>query len=157
MVFKPYFKNQDGPPPLTVNCRRTVRLDEVDVLGIVWHGRYAGYIEDGREEMGRRYGLSYIEFKEAGAVLPIRCLHLDYLIPLKYMERFSVETTLHWHEAARLNMEYRIFNQQGHLATRGYSIQMMVDLDGNLLLEAPAFYRDFQKRWQLGELYDSGD
>lgn len=152
MVFKPYFKNQDGPPPLTVSCRRRVRLEEVDALGIVWHGRYAGYLEDGREEMGRRYGLSYIEFKEAGAVLPLRRLHVDFLKPLRYLEEFTVETVLHWHEAARLNMEYRIYAADGELATRGYSIQMMVDPGGELLLEAPAFYRDFQKRWQAGEI-----
>ena len=152
MVFKPYFKDQDGPPPLTVTCERTVRLDEVDVLGIVWHGRYAGYLEDGREEMGRRFGLSYVEFKEAGAVLPIRALHLDYLWPLRYLEKFMVETTLHWHEAARLNMEYKIYNAEGRIATRGYSVQMMVDLSGNLLLEAPAFYRGFQERWRQGRL-----
>lgn len=152
MVFKPYFKYQDGPAPLTVTCRRTVRLEEVDALGIVWHGRYAGYIEDGREAMGHRYGLSYLEFKEAGAVLPIRTLHVDYLLPLRYLEKFRVETTLHWHEAARLNIEYKIYNGEGRLSTRGYSVQMMVDLNGNLLLEAPSFYRDFQERWRQGRL-----
>jgi acyl-CoA thioester hydrolase len=152
MVFKPYFKYQAGPPPLTVNCQRRVRLEEVDALGIVWHGRYAGYLEDGREEIGRRYGLSYVEFKEAELVLPIRTLHVDYLAPLRYLETFTVETTLHWHEAARLNMEYKIYNQNGELTTRGYSVQMMVDLAGGLLLEAPLFYRDFQRRWQAGEI-----
>ncbi len=152
MVFKPYFKPQDGPPPLTVTVRRTVRLEEVDALGIVWHGRYAGYLEDGREEMGRLYGLSYLEFKAAGTVLPIRTLRVDYLSPLSYLENFRVECALHWHEAARLNMEYKIFNQAGRLVTRACSVQMMVDLAGNLLLEAPDFYRDFQKRWQEGRL-----
>lgn len=152
MVFKPYFKSQPGgPPPLSATCRRVVRLEEVDALGIVWHGRYAGYLEDGREEIGRLFGLSYLEFRAAGAVLPIRTIHIDYLAPLKYLERFTIETSLHWHEAARLNMDYRIYNQGGELATRGYTVQMMVDLEGVLLLEAPAFYRAFQERWRQGE------
>ncbi|MDR2947157.1 MAG: acyl-CoA thioesterase [Candidatus Adiutrix sp.] len=149
-MYKPYFKNQDGPPPLRVTCRRLARLEEVDALGIVWHGRYPSYLEDGREEMGRRFGLSYEEFKAAGAVLPIRTLHVEYLAPLRYREEFVVETSLHWHEAARLNMEYQIRNAAGQLATRGYSVQMMVDLSGGLLLEAPAFYREFQQRWREG-------
>ena len=156
MVFKPYFKSQGGPPPLTVTCGRVVRLEEVDALGIVWHGRYAGYLEDGREEIGRRFGLSYLEFKEAGAVLPIRTLHMEYLKPLRYLDHFVVETALHWHEAARLNMDYKIYDAEGQLATRGYSVQMMVDLAGNLLLEAPAFYRDFQERWRRGEFGSCG-
>ncbi|MDR1656995.1 MAG: acyl-CoA thioesterase [Deltaproteobacteria bacterium] len=156
MVYKPYFKYLDGPPPLSVSCRRMVRLEEVDVLGIVWHGRYAGYFEDGREEIGRQFGLSYIEFKQAGALLPIRTLHVDYLLPLHYLETFDLETTMHWHEAARLNIEYKIFNSERRLTTQGYSVQMMIDLEGNLLLEAPAFFRDFQKRWRLGELTPCG-
>ena len=106
MVFKPYFKNQDGPPPLTVSCRRRVRLEEVDALGIVWHGHYAGYLEDGREERGRRYGPSYIEFKEAGADQLLRHPHVAFLNPLRYLEDLTVESFLRWHEAAPLTIEY---------------------------------------------------
>lgn len=152
MVFKPYFKNQDTIPPLTVSCERVVRLEEVDALSIVWHGRYPSYLEDGREEMGRQFDFGYLAFKEAGTLLPIRTLHIDYLAPLHYLEKFTVETILHWHEAARLNMEYKIYNHDGQLTTRAYSIQMMVGLSGELLLEAPAFYRAFQKRWEKGEI-----
>lgn len=155
-MFKPYFKAKGGPPPLSVTCQRTARLEEVDALGIVWHGRYPSFLEDGREEMGRRFGLSYGEFKAAGAVLPIRSLTLDYLLPLRYREEFVVETTLHWHEAARLNMEYCLRNAGGQVTTRGCSVQMMVDLSGTLLLEAPAFYREFQRRWREGRLSPCG-
>lgn len=151
-MHKPYFKDQGGPPPLSVRCRRRVRLEEVDVLGIVWHGRYAGYLEDGREELGRRYGLSYLDFREAGVVLPLRTLHLDYLIPLRYLEEFEVESLLHWHEAAKLNIEYLLYNQEGQLASRAYSVQLMVDLSGVLQLEPPPFYLEFRRRWQEGLL-----
>lgn len=69
MRHKPYFKPQGGPGPLHMVCQRTIRLDEVDVLGIVWHGRYPSFLEDGREEMGRLFGLSYLDFKQAGVLL----------------------------------------------------------------------------------------
>ncbi|MDR1922328.1 MAG: acyl-CoA thioesterase [Candidatus Adiutrix sp.] len=151
-MFKPYFRDGGGPPPLSVVVERAARLEETDLLGIVWHGRYAGYLEDGREAFGRRYGLSYLEFRAAGAVLPIRILHLEYLAPLKYLEAFAVEATLHYNEAARLDMEYKIVNQKGETVTRGYSVQMMVGLDGVPLLEAPPLYLNFQKRWREGLL-----
>ena len=152
MPAKPYFKNKDIVPPLTVWCERVVRLEEVDALSIVWHGRYPSYLEDGREEMGRRFKVGYMEFKDAGVLLPIRTLHIDYLKPLTYLEKFSVETIFHWHEAARINMEYKIYNQEGQLTTSAYSVQMMVDFSGGLLLEAPAFYHNFQQSWQRGEI-----
>lgn len=152
MVYKPYFKDQGGPTPLKAESSRTVRLDEVDALGIVWHGRYASYLEDGREAIGRLYGLSYLEFHAAEVLLPIKTIHIDYMRPLKYLDKFTVETSLHWHEAARINMSYEVYGPDGHLSTRGWSVQLMVDLNGELLLEAPHFYRDFQKNWLDGML-----
>ena len=151
-MLKPYFKDQDGPAPLTVSCRRVVRLEEVDALGIVWHGRYPSYFEDGREDLGRRFGLGYTAFKAAGVVMPIRRLTVDYLSPLKYLDEMTIETALHWNEAARMNIPYRILGPDGRLVTSGATVQLMVGLDGGLLLEAPAFYLDFQARWREGRL-----
>ena len=38
---RPYFPfKQDAPEPLRAIVRRRVRFEEVDPLGIVWHGRY---------------------------------------------------------------------------------------------------------------------
>lgn len=150
--MKPYFKDQDGPPPLRVSCRRVVRLEEVDALGIVWHGRYPSYFEDAREELGRRFGLGYTAFQAVGVILPIRSLTVDYLSPLKYLEEMTIEAALHWHEAARLNIAYRILGPDDRLVTSGATVQLMVDPNGGLLLEAPAFYLDFQARWREGRL-----
>lgn len=45
---------------LTERFEQRVRFDEVDSLGIVWHGHYVKYLEDGREAWGRKYGLTYL-------------------------------------------------------------------------------------------------
>ena len=45
---------------LTERITTRVRFDEVDALGIVWHGNYVKYLEDGREAWGRKYGIPYM-------------------------------------------------------------------------------------------------
>ena len=35
-----------------------VRFNETDVLGVVWHGNYIKFFEDGREAFGREHGIS---------------------------------------------------------------------------------------------------
>lgn len=150
MVAKAYFKDHGGPAPIKETVTRTVRLEEADLLGIMWHGRYPSYLEDGREELGRRHGIGYLDFKDAGVALPIKTLHFDYLHPLRYTEEVMIETMLHWHEGARLNMEYNLFNGEGRLACTAYSVQMMIDFSGRVLLEVPLFYREFQRRWRGG-------
>ena len=43
-----------------------VRFSEVDSLQIVWHGHYIEYMEEAREAFGKKYGLSYLDWKANG-------------------------------------------------------------------------------------------
>jgi len=150
---KPYFKMRpDQPSPLRRTVTRTVRFEEVDALGIVWHGRYPSYIEDARAALGAAYGVGYLDLYRQGVLAPIRKMHLDYFKPLVFEETFSVEGIFHWSEAARLNYEFVLRNAAGEVTTTGYSVQMLMDNEHNLLLAPPDFYQDFLRRWQKGEL-----
>lgn len=62
-MMKPYFPAREGdPPPLRAQIKRQVRFEEVDSLGIVWHGRYPSFVEDARDYLGEKYGISYVDF-----------------------------------------------------------------------------------------------
>ncbi len=152
-MHKPYFPSaKSGPPPLRITVERKVRFEETDPLAIVWHGRYASYFEDVRCALGEKYNIGYLDFHSNGIVTPIRIMHADYRLPLKLREAFTIEGILHWTEAARINMEYVIRNSEGHIATTAYTVQVFLDLDNNLLLMPPAFYRDFCDKWREGLL-----
>ncbi len=152
-MIKPYFPAQEGAPaPLRLRVERRVRFEEVDPLGIVWHGRYPGYFEDARVALGDRYGLGYLDMYRQGVVAPVRKLHLDYHRPLRFQEEFTVEGILHWSEAVRLNHEFIIRNAAGEVATTGYSVQMLIDREENVLLLPPPFFAEFRQRWREGRL-----
>ena len=53
-------------PKLTATKIVEIRFNEVDSMGVVWHGHYATYFEDAREEFGRKYGLEYLMMYEKG-------------------------------------------------------------------------------------------
>ena len=102
-----YFKRiKDAPESLDVCVKRRVSFSEVDVMGIVWYGRYPGYFEQGAAALGRRCGLSYKDFYEANLRAPIVQFHIDYYQPLILDEEFTIKASLLWDEAARLNTEY---------------------------------------------------
>jgi acyl-CoA thioester hydrolase len=42
---------------LKVSLDIRVRFNETDALGIVWHGYYLHYFEEGREAFGRKHGI----------------------------------------------------------------------------------------------------
>lgn len=152
-MLKPYFKTgKDVPSPLRYKVERQVRFEEVDSLGIVWHGRYASFFEDARGALGQKYGLNYLDFYKNGVIAPIKKMHIDYHQSLTYPDIFTIEGILHWSDAARLNYEFIIRDSKGELMTTGYTVQMMLDLDKKLFMVLPPFYEEFCNRWKAGEL-----
>ncbi len=129
-----------------------VRFEEVDPLGIVWHGRYAGYFEDGRVLLGEKYGLGYMDFYRQGVVAPIKQMHVDYQRPLHFGDPFTIEAILHWTDAVRLNHEFILRNAAGEVTTTGYSVQLLMDQQQNVLVLPPPFYETFRQHWLAGEL-----
>lgn len=159
-----------GPAPLRVSLERKIRFGECDPMGVVWHGNYAVYAEEAREALSEACGFPYHVLKECGVALPVKTMFFDYCSPLIYGRVYAVSAVMHWTEAARLNIEYRIFEKANgasgtggaggtidarpRLCTKGFSVQLMTDFSGRLLLDWPPFFQDFAKRWQTGELSD---
>lgn len=56
-------KDESQAKELSFTSEIRVRFVETDPLGIVWHGNYIQYFEDGREAFGRHHGISYLDQK----------------------------------------------------------------------------------------------
>ena len=71
---------------LVVKQNLKIRFDETDALGIVWHGNYLKYFEDGRENFGLINGISYLDAKKNGFATPIVKTTTNHKLTLKYGE-----------------------------------------------------------------------
>ena len=153
MSRKPYFKLVEGAPaPLRATCERRIRFEEVDPLGIVWHGRYPGYFEDGREALGNHYNIGYMDMSRNNVAAPIKQIHVDYIKPLSFGDTAHIETLLHYNEAARLNYEFIIRNGNEEITTTGYTVQLFVDAQQELMMGPPDFYAELLECWKAGSL-----
>ncbi|NPA68994.1 MAG: acyl-CoA thioesterase, partial [Chlorobi bacterium] len=86
-----------------------VRFGETDAMGIVWHGNYAKYLEDGREEFGEAYELTYMGiFKKHGYMIPVVKLNIDYKNRLFYEDRAILKTNFIDTPAAKIFFEYEM-------------------------------------------------
>ena len=152
MARKSYFPQIKGAPaPLRHVVQRTVRFEEVDPMNIVWHGRYPSYFEDGRTALGDLYGIGYMDLYRYQVAAPIKKMQVDYIKPLRFGETFSIETLLHWTEAARMNYEFIIRDASGEKATTGCTVQLFVQND-ELLMFQPDFFADLCEKWKNGTL-----
>ncbi|RYY16709.1 MAG: acyl-CoA thioesterase [Cytophagaceae bacterium] len=125
-----------------------VRFNEVDSLGIAWHGHYVRYFEDGREAFGAAHGLGYLDVYRAGLVTPIVQLTCDYKRPLAYGDSVRIETTFVDSPAARIHFTYRLYHAgSGELVAEGETTQVFLALDSRaLLLNVPPFFEDWKQR-----------
>lgn len=123
-----------------------VRFVETDPLGIVWHGNYIQYFEDGREAFGRHHGISYLDQKEYNFSSPIVKSSSEHKLPLRYGDIATIKTTYVDSAAAKMIFKYEIFNPKGELVCRGETVQVFVELDGELSLTIPLFFMEWKKK-----------
>ena len=151
---KSYFiAEPTDPAGLMVKTERRVRFEEVDMLGIVWHGHYVSFLDDGRVALGDRFpALGYARMKDEQVAAPIVQMHIDYQAPLILGDVMLIETTLHWTDALKLNFSYKISRGDGRLAINAYTVQLFTDLTGAVLLIPPVWIAEFRQQWKTGKL-----
>ncbi len=123
-----------------------VRFNETDPLGIVWHGNYITYFEDGREDFGRKHGISYLDVKANGFATPIVESICKHKLPLKYGDIATIETAYVDTLANKMIFTYIIFNPEGKIVCTGKTIQVFIDDNGELVLNIPTFFAAWKKR-----------
>jgi acyl-CoA thioester hydrolase len=135
---------------ITNSIEVTVRFSEADSLGIVWHGHYLRYFEDGREAFGGQHGLGYLEVYKQGYTIPVVKVDCDYKRPLRYGDKVIIETTYWNTEAAKLIFTYTLRNAKtGEIVAMGKSIQVFVTAQGDLNLNVPEFFNGWKRKMAL--------
>jgi acyl-CoA thioester hydrolase len=125
-----------------------VRFNEADPLGIVWHGHYIRYFEDGREDFGNQYGIGYLDFYKNGFVIPVVNVDCSFKKPLRYGDSVIVETSFIPCVAAKIQFSYRLFNKKTQeLVATGSSVQVFLDKEHSVLqLLNPPFFEEWKRK-----------
>jgi len=139
------------PDKLINRTEIAVRFNEADPLGIVWHGHYIRYFEDGREAFGKQYGLSYLDFFKKGFIVPIVSIQCDYKLSLRYGEMVIIETQYIPCEAAKIKFSYSLYNSENNkLVATGSSVQVFLEKETSVLhLTNPPFFEEWKKEHKL--------
>lgn len=130
-------------------CRVRVKFSEIDSMRRVWHGSYITYFEDGRESFGRHYpGIGYADMQREGIYAPIYDVHVKYYAPLELDDVAEVHTYYIYKPGARLDYRYEVFRVRDHvLCAEGTTVQLFIDAQGELMVEKPGYYEDWQKKY----------
>lgn len=129
-----------------------VRFSEVDSMGILWHGSYVKYLEDGREAFGKKYNLGYLDTLAEGYFVPLTQLNMNFKKPLVYGDSAIVKTTFVNTEAAKIQYRYEIRNKKDDsLILTADSIQVFLDKNYQLVWNSPEFFIAWKKKWKIND------
>lgn len=137
--------------PILHTTEVIARFNEADPLGIVWHGHYIRYFEDGREAFGKEHGIAYMDFYRHGIAVPIVSVHCDFKKPLKFGDTMIVETMYHNSPAAKIMFDYKVFQKRTNdLVATGSTVQVFVDAKTfQLQLTMPEFFEKWKERMKI--------
>lgn len=71
-----------------------VYYEDTDAGGVVYHGRYLGFLERGRTEFLRDMGHSIGSLHDDGIIFPVVRVEIDYKSPARLDDLLTVETTI---------------------------------------------------------------
>ncbi|MBQ2188735.1 MAG: acyl-CoA thioesterase [Bacteroidales bacterium] len=136
---------------LSVTKPFDIRFSEVDSMGVVWHGHYAMYFEDAREEFGKKYHLEYLFMYDQGFFEPLVELTFKYKKPLIYGMKPEITVTYRPTEAAKIVFDYEIRDTAtGEVYVTGHSVQVFMDKTNyQMVLYSPDFYEEWKKKWEV--------
>lgn len=136
----------DSEYQLTASVSLSVPYQDADPAGVAWHGNYFRYFDSARVALLEKLDYSYRQMTESGYGWPIIDTRVRYMQPIHFDQLINVEATLlEWEY--RLKIGYEIRDTDGKRLTKGWTVQVAVDLkSGELCLGSPPALLDRLRR-----------
>jgi acyl-CoA thioester hydrolase len=95
----------------------------------VYYGRYLDLLEEARGEFFRHVGQPLLQWQGHDRAFPVIECRLRYLAPARYDDVLTIETWIMDVERVRLNVAYRIVNQDGREILRAETFHVCTSLE----------------------------
>lgn len=89
-----------------------VYVEDVDLMGIVYHSNYLCYLERSRTEVLRTYNILLSELEALGILFAISELSIKYRVPARLDDLLTITTEIKEIKPCSLMFEQVIINQQ---------------------------------------------
>ncbi len=119
-----------------------IRYGETDQMGVVYHGNYSNFLEIGRTEWLREFGLSYKEMELEGIMLPVISLSLNFKKSACYDDIIYVKTTLVKIPKVTIEFNYEVLNENREILALGNTILAFINMKTDRPTRCPKYILD---------------
>ena len=92
---------------------KTVLPQHTDHAGVMWHGTYLNFLEEGRIDDLRKVGLSYSKISENGFEIPVLSINLRFKRSFVHGEKVLIESQFKLENKIRLNCKSLFLKSNG--------------------------------------------
>jgi acyl-CoA thioester hydrolase len=133
---------------LKTQVEHTVNFNEVDMMGVVWHGHYFRFFEMAREAFARAHGIDVDELIEATLGAPIVKAGMKFKAPARYGDALVIEARHRIRKEPKFVIDYRVMHRNsGRLLAVGQTTQIFTGPDGEVFYFPPPLLEKFWKTW----------
>ena len=122
---------------------KNVLPQHTDHAGVMWHGSYINFLEEGRIDALNKVGISYSELSKQGFEIPVVSIKIKYKISFFHGEKILLMSQFKLVNKIRLNCKTLFFKSNGDIGAeaeiglvvvkkRNESIKLIRELPGRI-------------------------
>ena len=95
---------------------KTVLPQHTDHAGVMWHGSYLNFLEEGRIDALDKVGYSYSKLSEKGFEIPVISIQIKYKISFIHGEKVLLSSQFKFENKIRLSCKTLFLKSNGDIA-----------------------------------------
>ena len=96
---------------------KTVLPQHSDHAGVMWHGTYFNWLEEGRVDALSKTGINYVDLTKNGFELPLIDTSIKYISPLYLGDNITIETIFKISKSPKIKIYSKFINKSGEVLT----------------------------------------
>ena len=119
---------------------KIVLPQHVDHAGVMWHGTYFNWLEEGRINALSQSGINYFDLTKKGLELPLINASIKYILPLFIGDNITVESLFNIGKSPKIKIYSKFINESKNVTTLAEVDLVLVDKNNfSIIRKRPDF------------------
>ena len=129
-----------------MNTKKVWKINKIvlpqhsDHAGVMWHGTYFNWLEEGRINALSKAGINYFDLTKKGFELPLINTSIKYILPLRLGDNITVESYFDICKSPKIKIYSKFINNSKKVMTKAEVNLVLVDKNNfSIIRKRPEF------------------
>ena len=119
---------------------KTVLPQHSDHAGLMWHGTYFNWLEEGRINALSKLGINYLDLTKEGFELPLINTSIKYILPLRLGDNITIESLFDIGKNPKIKVYSKFINENKKVTTKAEVSMVLVNKNNfSIIRKRPDF------------------